>query len=95
MNNARLHFACPIYFLRDQSSNKLIIFLNLTYLTQKSQLASQGTPLDRDSVLKNFKDWELRLKSSRKIDKITSAQSSQLASESHRTFESSTVYTRK
>ena len=46
MYNTRVRFACPIYFSRDQSSSKLIIFLDSKLERSNSRVAKIDSRLD-------------------------------------------------
>ena len=46
MYNTRVRFACPIYFSRDQSSSKLIIFLDWKLERSNSRVAKIDLRLD-------------------------------------------------
>ena len=46
MYNTRVRVACPIYFSRDQSSSKLIIFLDLKLERSNSRVAKIDSRLD-------------------------------------------------
>ena len=46
MYNIRVRFACPIYFSRDQSSSKLIIFLDSKLERSNSRVAKIDSRLD-------------------------------------------------
>ena len=73
MYNTRVGFACQIYFSRDQSSSKLIIFPRLE--TRKIQLATCETQL------------ETRFSKFSSIKNQVPSQVSQLASDCELTFE--------
>ena len=46
MYNTRVRFACPIYFSRDQSSSKLIIFLDSKLERSNSRVAKIDSRLE-------------------------------------------------
>ena len=46
MYNTRARFACPIYFSRDESSSKLIIFLDSKLERSNSRVAKIDSRLD-------------------------------------------------